>query len=109
MADIRTGLEGVVVAQSRMSKVVGDVGELIYAGYDIHDVAEHASFEEVAYLFWYCCLPNQRQLASFKDNLEIRRDIPFHVMDLIRATPTLQSHPMSVLRTAVSALALGDP
>jgi len=66
MADIRTGLEGVVVAQSRMSKVVGDVGQLIYAGYDIHDVAEHASFEEVAYLFWYCCLPNQRQLASFR-------------------------------------------
>ncbi len=109
MADIRSGLEGVVVAQSRMSKVVGGVGQLIYAGYDIHDVAEHASFEEVAYLFWYCCLPNQRQLASFEDNLETRRGIPFHVMDLIRATPTLQSHPMSVLRTAVSALALGDP
>ena len=109
MAEMRSGLEGVVVAQSRMSKVVGDVGQLIYAGYDIHDVAEHASFEEVAYLFWYCCLPNQRQLASFEDNLETRRDIPFHVMDLIRATPTIQSHPMSVLRTAVSALALGDP
>ncbi len=109
MADVRSGLEGVVVAQTRMSKVVGDVGQLIYAGYDIHDVAEHASFEEVAYLFWYCCLPNQRQLASFEDNLETRRGIPFHVMDLIRATPTVQSHPMSVLRTAVSALALGDP
>ncbi len=109
MADMKSGLEGVVVAQTRMSKVVGDVGQLIYAGYDIHDVAEHASFEEVAYLFWYCCLPNQRQLASFEDNLETRRGIPFHVMDLIRATPTVQSHPMSVLRTAVSALALGDP
>jgi len=82
---------------------------LLYAGYDIHDLADQATFEEIAYMFWYCCLPNQRQLATFEDSLRSQRNIPFHVMDLIRSTPTLQSHPMSVLRTAVSALALGDP
>jgi citrate synthase len=109
MAEIHVGLDGIVVAKTRMSKVIGDEGRLIYAGYDIHDLAERATFEEIAYMFWYCCLPNQRQLASFEDNLRSRRNIPFHVMDLIRSAPTLQSHPMSVLRTAVSALALGDP
>jgi 2-methylcitrate synthase len=109
MAEVKSGLENVVVARTRMSKVVGDEGRLIYAGYDIHELARSASFEEVAYLFWYDCLPNQRQLASFEDNLKLRRNVPFHVMDLIRSTPTMQSHPMSVLRTAVSALALGDP
>ena len=88
---------------------MGDEGRLIYAGYDIHDLANQATFEEIAYMFWYCCLPNQRQLATFEDSLRSRRNIPFHVMDLIRSTPTIQSHPMSVLRTAVSALALGDP
>jgi citrate synthase len=106
---VHAGLEGVVVAQTRMSKVIGEEGRLIYAGYDIHDLAEHATFEEVAYMFWYCCLPNRRQLVSFEDSLRSRRNIPFHVMDLIRSAPTTQSHPMSVLRTAVSALALGDP
>jgi len=109
MADVHVGLDGIVVARTRMSKVIGDEGRLIYAGYDIHDLAERATFEEIAYMFWYCCLPNQRQLASFEDSLRSRRNIPFHVMDLIRSAPTLQSHPMSVLRTAVSALALGDP
>ncbi len=109
MAEVHAGLEGIVVAKTRMSKVIGDEGRLIYAGYDIHELAEQATFEEVAYMFWYCCLPNQRQAASFEDSLRNRRNIPFHVMDLIRSAPTLQSHPMSVLRTAVSALALGDP
>ncbi|MGQ9501706.1 MAG: citrate/2-methylcitrate synthase [Anaerolineae bacterium] len=106
---VHAGLEGIVVAQTRMSKVIGEEGRLIYAGYDIHDLAEHATFEEVTYMFWYCCLPNRRQLVSFEDSLRSRRNIPFHVMDLIRSAPTTQSHPMSVLRTAVSALALGDP
>jgi citrate synthase len=109
MAEVHVGLEGIVVAKTKMSRVIGDEGRLIYAGYDIHDLAEHATFEEVAYMFWYCCLPNQRQEASFEDSMRNRRNIPFHVMDLIRSAPTLQSHPMSVLRTAVSALALGDP
>jgi citrate synthase len=43
MADVKSGLEGVVVAQSKMSKVLGDIGRLIYSGYEIHDLAEHAS------------------------------------------------------------------
>jgi citrate synthase len=109
MAELKIGLEGVQVARTRMSKVLGDEGKLIYAGYDIHDIAENASFAEVAYMFWYWRLPNSRELSAFKDRLNIRRNIPFHVLELIRSAPTVEAHPMSVLRTAVSALALGDP
>lgn len=108
MAEVKSGLEGVVVAQSKMSKVMGDVGRLIYSGYDIHDLAEHASFEEVAYMFWYCCLPTRQQLAEFEHDMIRRRDLSFQVMDLIRSTPP-DAHPMAALRTAVSGLALKDP
>ena len=107
MAEVKVGLEGVVVAQSKMSKVMGDVGRLIYAGYDIHDLAEHVGFEEVAYMLWYCCLPTRQQLDGFEQDLISRRDISFQVMGLIRSTPQ-GAHPMAALRTAVSGLALSD-
>jgi citrate synthase len=108
MAEIQTGLEGVVIARSKMSKVIGDVGRLIYAGHEIHDLAEHASFEEVAYMLWYCCLPTQQQLDDFEVDMVSRRGLSFQVMDLIRSTPR-GAHPMAALRTAVSGLALNDP
>jgi citrate synthase len=108
MAEVKSGLEGVVVAQSRMSKVLGDVGRLIYAGYDIHDLAEHASYEEVAYMFWYCRLPTRQELAAFERDMINRRGISFQVIELIRSTPP-EAHPMAALRTAVSGLALKDP
>jgi citrate synthase len=108
MAEIQTGLEGVVIASSKMSKVIGDVGRLIYAGHEIHDLAEHASFEEVAYMLWYCCLPTRQQLDDFEVDMVSRRGLSFQVMDLIRSTPK-GAHPMAALRTAVSGLALNDP
>jgi citrate synthase len=81
---------------------------LIYSGYDIHDLAQQASIEEVAYMFWYGRLPNRRQLDMFTRDLLTRRGLPFHVMELIRSAPQ-HAHPMAALRTAVSGLALGDP
>jgi citrate synthase len=108
MTEVKSGLEGVVVAQTKMSKVFGDVGRLIYGGYDIHDLAEHASFEEVAYMLWYCCLPTREQLGQFEHDMISRRGISFQVMSLIRSTPP-EAHPMAALRTAVSGLALKDP
>ncbi len=109
MSELKIGLDGVLVARTRMSKVLGQEGRLIYGGYDIRDIAQNASFEELAYLFWYWRLPNSRELIRFSDSLKIRRNVPFHVLELIRSAPTIEAHPMSVLRTAVSALALGDP
>ncbi len=108
MGKVKTGLEGVVVAQSKMSNVLGDVGRLIYAGYDIHDLAGRASFEEVAYMLWHCCLPTRQQLDAFEQDMINRRGVSFQVMDLIRSTPK-RGHPMAALRTAVSGLALNDP
>jgi citrate synthase len=108
MAEVKSGLEGVVVAQSKMSKVLGDVGRLIYSGYEIHDLAEHASFEEVAYMLWYCCLPSREQLDDFEADMIGRRGISFQVMELLRSTPKA-AHPMAALRTAISGLALNDP
>ncbi len=108
MAEVKSGLEGVVVAQSKMSKVLGEEGRLIYSGYDIHDLAEHASFEEVAYMLWHCCLPTREQLEAFEQDMVGRRGISFQVMDLVRSTPP-EAHPMADLRTAVSGLALSDP
>lgn len=108
MAEVKSGLEGVVIAQSKMSKVLGDIGRLIYAGYEIHDLAEHASFEEVAFMLWYCCLPTRQQLETFEQDMVSRRGISFQVMGLIRSTPE-EAHPMAALRTAVSGLALSDP
>jgi citrate synthase len=91
-----------------MSKVLGDVGRLIYAGYEIHDLARNASFEEVAYMFWYGRLPTREQLDTFEHELISRRGVSFQVMELIRSTPP-EADPMAALRTAVSGVSLKDP
>ena len=108
MTEAKLGLEGVVVAQTKMSKVLGDVGRLIYAGYDIHDLADHASFEEVAHILWHCRLPTCEELEAFESDLISRRGLSFQVMELVRSTPA-EARPMAALRTAVSGLALKDP
>ena len=65
-AEQKKGLEGVVIADTRLSKVIGDIGRLIYSGYDIQDLAENASFEEVVYLLWHNVLPTKAQLDEFR-------------------------------------------
>src|SRR5690606_41771747 len=59
------GLEGVVIAQTQKSKVQGDIGKLQYHGYNIIDLAENASYEEVVYLLWYEKLPTRSELEAF--------------------------------------------
>lgn len=103
-----SGLEGVVVADTRLSRIDGEAGTLEYAGYAIEELAEHASFEEVAYLLWNGELPTEPELAALKERLVENRSIPDHVLDVIRAAPG-DAHPMAVLRTAVSALGAHDP
>jgi len=100
------GLEGVVAANSAISSIVDDV--LTYRGYNIDDLAENASFEEVVYLLWYDKLPNQKELDELKTKLEANADIPQELIDSMRAYPLKDIHPMAALRTAVSTLALFD-
>lgn len=101
------GLEGVTALDSELSFIDGQKGELVYHGYDIHDLAAHTSFEEVAYLLWKGALPNRQQLDELNQQLRAERELPPMVLDLLRMTPE-DATPMAALRTAVSALALFD-
>jgi len=104
----KAGLEGIVAAQSRISDVNGDEGTLTYSGYDIHDLAEHSTFEEVVYLLWNGELPTRAALEELKHQLNAETGLPAGILDLINAIPKTAS-PMDMLRTVVSALALYDP
>lgn len=101
------GLEGVVALDSQICYIDGQSGSLIYRGYDIHDLTENATFEEVAYLLWNGELPNQDQLDDLRKQLCDERDLPSSVLATIRLMPA-DANPMAALRTAVSALALED-
>lgn len=102
-----TGLRGVVVGASTVSDVVGDKGELIYQGYDIHDLAKNSTFEEVAFLLWNKRLPTGSELDNLKRALGEAYAVPKQVFDLIRQFPG-EADPIDVLRTAVSALEFYD-
>ena len=101
------GLEGVVVGQSRLSDINGEVGELIYAGYDIDDLARNTTFEEVCYLLWNGELPTRAQLDSFKAELFANARLTDQALATLRTLPA-DADPMAVLRTAVSALGAFD-
>ena len=102
------GLEGVVVAETELSKIYGEEGRLVYRGYEIEDLAEHATFEEVCHLLWYGELPTREQLAALNERLVADRDVNSEVIDILRRLPP-STHPMAALRTGASALASFDP
>jgi len=105
---IAYGLQGVVIDDTHICKIDGEVGKLYYYGYSIEDLAEHCSYEEVVYLLLKGELPNAEQLAQLKKELGAARGLPYGVRDVIKSAPKT-SIPMDVLRTAASALALTDP
>jgi citrate synthase len=100
------GLEGVVATTSAISSIVNSV--LRYKGYNIDDLANNSTFEEVIYLLWNDKLPNKEELAAFKKELAAEYSIPSEVVDQIKSYPLNNVHPMAILRTAVSALGLYD-
>jgi citrate synthase len=101
--ELHRGLRDVYFDNTESSNVIGDIGRLIYRGYDIHDLAEHATFEEVVYLMLHGKLPSRAELAAFDKTMRASRGIPQGVIDVITAVQ--KAHPMDVLRTAISALA----
>ncbi len=101
------GLEGVVAAETRISDVRGEAGQLVYCGYDINDLAGKICFEEAAYLLWNDRLPNADELTLLKEQFKNARQLPPAVIDFIKAAPKT-ALPMDVLRTAVSMLGLYD-
>ena len=107
MTVIAKGLEGIVANSTAISDVLGEEGVLIYAGYNINELAGKASYEEVVYLLWHGELPNKAQLASLKEELASQRELPQGVVDFLKTAPK-DSNPMDVIRTAVSMLGLTD-
>ncbi|MBI3741356.1 MAG: citrate/2-methylcitrate synthase [Chloroflexi bacterium] len=105
---VAKGLEGVVVGNTALSRVEGQIGRLTFRGYDIHDLARHITFEEAAHLFWKGELPTRAQYDDLKMQMAHARMIPNHVMQIARGLPK-NSEPMDALRTLVSALGAGNP
>src|ERR1700719_4392960 len=81
------GLEDVVATSSAICYLDGDHGVLAYCGYDIHDLAEHATFEEVCYLLWHRRLPTRAELCDVQSQLTAARQLPEPVLRLMRAPP----------------------
>jgi citrate synthase len=101
------GLDGVVAATTRLSDVRGDVGQLIYCGYDINELAGKVSYEEVVHLLHHNHLPNRKELAELKATLAEFRELPKGVIDIMQHLPK-GTPPMHALRTGVSALGCFD-
>lgn len=106
MPEKNSGLEGVVIGESRISSIIGT--QLTYAGYEIDDLAENAQFEEVIYLLWNDRLPNGEELAKFKDDLYEYMYISQDKEEVFKQFAQNGDHPMASLRTAVSYLGIFD-
>ena len=107
--DLKKGLEGVLVAESELSSIDGDVGRLIYRGYPIETLAEGASYEEVLYLLWHGHLPDERELSSFTEAMVAEREVDDAILETVRRLAEADEEPMAALRTATSMLSATEP
>src|SRR3954467_4161908 len=98
----KAGLEDTVATSSAICYLDGDRGVLAYCGYDIHDLARHATFEEVCYLLWHRRLPTRAELGDLQSELVAARPLPESILRLMRALPS--GNTMDLLRTLTSAL-----
>jgi citrate synthase len=102
--EIAKGLEGVLVAESELSDIDGDVGRLLYRGYAIEDLTREATYEEVLYLLWHGHLPDREELSEFETSMTDERAIDDRVIEAIRLLVEAEEAPMAALRTGVSML-----
>ena len=105
--DIKKGLLGIVVDETTVSQVMPDINSLTYRGYSVQDLCEKCNFEEVAYLVLNGELPNKNQLKKFIKNERSERKLSKQILNDIQKMPK-KAHPMDVVRTAVSLMALED-
>jgi citrate synthase len=103
---VKAGLEDIVVATSSICYLDGERGVLAYRGHDIHDLAQHATFEEVCCLLWHGRLPSRSELGEVQSQLAASRRLPEGVLRLMRSLPP--SNSMDTLRTLVSSLSHFD-
>src|SRR5262247_1133419 len=106
----RGGLEDIVVSTSDICFIDGKEGRLVYRGYDVNDLVEHSSFEEVIFLLWHGGLPSKKELVAHTKalNSTANRKLPPGIVSLLKALPK-KTTPMEVLRTGISALSAYDP
>lgn len=102
------GLEGVVATTSSICYIDGDAGVLAYRGYDIHELADHSTFEEVCFLLWFGRLPKAEELKQLKWRMAEERKLDASILYRLELVPK-HVPPMDVLRTLVSALSYYDP
>jgi len=100
------GLEGVIALDSSICYIDGGKGALVYRGYSIEDLASHSNFEDVAYLLWHGCLPNENE--HLHQELACLRDVPKAVLETLVQLPS-DFDPMAALRTGISLLSHYDP
>ena len=105
--EIKKGLLGIVVDETTVSQVMPDINSLTYRGYAVQDLCEKCIFEEVAYLILNGELPNKKQLKKFIKNERSERSLSKNILSDIQRMPK-KAHPMDVIRTAVSLMALED-
>ena len=101
------GLDGVIAANTEVGYVDGINGKLFYAGYDIHDLAKHSCYEEVVFLLWNGRLPTKKELKAFRTELVKEMKLPKELLEWLKRVPQ-SIHPMVLLRSAVSDLAIYD-
>jgi citrate synthase len=104
--DYIPGLEGVVAAQTRLSSVDGQAGELIIAGFPVEELAHSATFEETVYLLWHDRLPNAAELTAFRQTLVAQRQLSPATLELLRAAASQKGAPIDALRMAAGTLSL---
>ncbi len=102
------GLEGVTAGISSISEVDADRNELIYRGYNIHELVEQCTFDEVAYLLLFGNLPDRLEFDAFMEQVRANRTVPDSIYDLYRTFPP-GAHPMDTLKAAVTVLGMYDP
>jgi len=102
------GLRGVKVADTRISDVNGEKGNLIYRGYNIRDLARSSTYEEVSFLLLNDHLPDKKELEMYRSELVSERGIPEALLGVLKLIPQL-THPMDVLQAAIPLLASYDP
>jgi citrate synthase len=109
MTEIARGLAGVVITETRLSRVDGEAGELIIAGFPLEELAPNALFEEVLYLLWNDRLPTAKELETLSSEMASHRSIPPATVAVLKAAAERKLSPMDALRIGVDTLTLSDP
>jgi citrate synthase len=108
MSEIARGLQGVVITESRMSRVRGELGELVIGGFELEELALHATFEEVLFLMWNDRLPNQGEYDQLRQELAANRKLAPITLIVLREAAAKKMPPMDALRLGVDTLSLVD-